>query len=108
MFPGDIDAIAEQCHDTLDVCSFGYEDPLYGENIGVALVLKEPRVASLRALHNWMRSRLAKHQMPQRWYLLEEIPRTSRGKVNREQVAALCSSQKAIDLRSVLEGPFCG
>ncbi len=108
VFPGDVNAVAEQFDGTLDVCSFGYEDSLYGENIGVALVLKEPRVVRFRALHEWMRSRLAKHQMPQRWYLLEEIPRTSRGKVNREQVAAECGRQKSIDLRAVLAGPSDG
>lgn len=108
IFPGDIDAVAEQHEGTLDVCSFGYEDSIYGENVGVALVLEEPRVAKLRALHGWMCSRLARHQMPQRWYLLEEIPRTSRGKINRKQVADECERQKPVDLRTALGGQLDG
>ena len=106
VFPGDVDAVAEQFAGTLDVCSFGYVDSLYGENVGIALILKEPRVETLRALHEWMHSRLAKYQMPQRWSVLEEIPRTSRAKVNREQVAAKCGKQKPADVRSVLAGPL--
>lgn len=106
IFPGDVDAVAEQFSGTVDACSFGYEDPLYGENVGVALVLKEPHAASLRELHDWMHSRLATHQMPQRWYLLEEIPRTSRGKINRERVAAECGRHKPVDLRSVFADPL--
>lgn len=106
VFPGDVDAVVEQFGGTIDVCSFGYEDPLYGENVGIALVVKEPRVETLRELHEWMRSRLAKHQMPQRWYAVEEIPRTSRGKVNRQQVAAECGKQEPVDLRNVLADPL--
>jgi acyl-CoA synthetase (AMP-forming)/AMP-acid ligase II len=105
VFPGDIDAVAEQFGGTIDVCSFGYEDSLYGENVGIALVLKEPLETTLRALHAWMHSRLAKHQMPQRWYTVEEIPRTSRGKINRDKVAAECGRRDPVDLRKVLAGP---
>ena len=42
-------------------------------------------------LHDWMAQHLAKHQMPKRWYVVDEIPRTSRGKVNRAAVAARCA-----------------
>lgn len=108
IFPGDIDAVAEQFGGTIDVCSFAYEDSLYGENVGIALVLKEPREETLRELHEWMRERLAKHQMPQRWYNLEEIPRTSRGKVNRAQVAAECQRHHPVDLRSLRADPSHG
>jgi acyl-CoA synthetase (AMP-forming)/AMP-acid ligase II len=104
IFPGDIDAVAEQFGGTIDVCSFGYEDPLYGENVGIAVVLTEPRMPTLRALHEWVSARLAKHQIPQQWYALESIPRTSRGKINREQVAAECVWRKPVDLRNVLAG----
>ncbi|PWB65700.1 MAG: hypothetical protein C3F14_05205, partial [Deltaproteobacteria bacterium] len=38
--PSDIDAVAERFDRTIDVCTFGFEDPLHGENIGIAFVLK--------------------------------------------------------------------
>lgn len=104
VFPGDVDAVAEQFDGTMDVCTFGYEDSLYGENVGIALVLKEPWTATLRALYQWMHARLAKHQLPRRWYLLEAIPRTSRGKINRVQVAAECAGREQVDLQSMLAG----
>jgi acyl-coenzyme A synthetase/AMP-(fatty) acid ligase len=52
-----------------------------------------------------MTQRLAKHQMPKSWYLVEEIPRTSRGKINRAAVAASCAALSAVDLRSLLRQP---
>jgi len=100
--PSDIDYVAERFDKTIDVCTFGYEDPLQGENVGIAFVLKGTGDECVREFHEWLRHHLAKHQMPQRWYLLDEIPRTSRGKVNRSDVANRCKSLATVDLRKVL------
>jgi acyl-CoA synthetase (AMP-forming)/AMP-acid ligase II len=104
IYPGDIDTVAEQYEQTLDVCTFGYEEPLYGENIAIAVVLQSSSDENFRGLYNWLRQHLAKFQMPQRWYLLEEIPRTSRGKINRSKVAQECASLKPIDHRNIVRG----
>jgi acyl-CoA synthetase (AMP-forming)/AMP-acid ligase II len=100
--PSDIDAVAERFHKTVDVCTFGYEDPLHGENVGIAFVLRPTDDDCIREFHAWLKLHLGKHQMPQRWYLLDEIPRTSRGKVNRSDVAQRCSALASVDLRTVL------
>ncbi len=100
--PSDIDAVAERFDRTVDVCTFGYEDPLHGENVAIAFVLKDAGEECIREFHEWLRRHLGKHQMPQRWYLLKEIPRTSRGKVNRSNVARECGSLSPLDLRKVL------
>ena len=92
IFPSDIDAVIERFEETLDVCTFGFEDPLYGEDVAVAVALKQSDDAVLQRLYAWTRRHLAEHQMPRRWYLLAEIPRTSRGKVSRTQVAGACKA----------------
>ncbi len=91
IFPGDIDAVLERFHGTVDVCSFGYEDPLYGENVGVAVVLKTPDEQTLSELIALARRHLGDHRLPQRWYVVEEVARTSRGKVNRARMAERCA-----------------
>lgn len=100
--PVDIDAVAERSGKTLDACTFGFEDPLLGENIGIAFVLEEANDDNLRFFVNWLRKYLGKHQLPQRWYVLDEIPRTSRGKVNRSMVAEKCTHINPVDLRMLL------
>jgi long-chain acyl-CoA synthetase len=92
--PNDIDAVAERYAHTQDVCSFAFQDPLHGENVGIAVVLKQAGDEQLRGLYDHLKLYLAKFQMPQRWYLVQEIPRTSRGKVNRAQVSEHCSGLK--------------
>jgi acyl-CoA synthetase (AMP-forming)/AMP-acid ligase II len=105
VYPGDIDAVVERFGDTVDVCTFAVEDALLGEDIGVAVVLGRKDDDTLRSLYQWSAQHLAQHQMPKRWYLVDEIPRTSRGKINRAAVGASCVSLQAIDMRSVLRGP---
>lgn len=102
VYPGDIDAVAEQYEHTLDVCTFGYADPLHGENVGIAVVLKNASDDHFRELHKRLKDRLASFQMPQRWFLVDEIPRTSRGKINRSQVAEKCAGLAPVDHRSIV------
>lgn len=98
IYPGDIDAVVERFAATIDVCCFGYDDPLYGQNVGLAVVLSDSRRETLGRLYYWLKQHLADHQMPVRWYLLEAIPRTSRGKINRAQVADMCARLKPVDV----------
>jgi acyl-CoA synthetase (AMP-forming)/AMP-acid ligase II len=101
VYPGDIDGVIERFPATLDVCSFAYADALLGEDVGVAVSLKQRDDMTLRDLHQWAQQHLAAHQLPQRWYVLDEIPRTSRGKVNRAQIAGYCATQKPVDVASL-------
>ncbi len=102
VYPGDIDAVVERFAQTVDVCAFGFEDALYGEEVGLAVVLREREPAVVRGLFEWVEKHLARHQLPRRWYLLDEIPRSSRGKVNRSAVAAHCAQQAPLDLRGIV------
>jgi acyl-CoA synthetase (AMP-forming)/AMP-acid ligase II len=96
VYPGDIDAVVERFAGTLDVCAFAYSDPLLGEEVGVAVVLTAEGDNVLPRLYEWSREYLAVHQLPKRWYVLSEIPRTSRGKFNRAEVARHCERVQPI------------
>jgi acyl-CoA synthetase (AMP-forming)/AMP-acid ligase II len=98
--PGDIDSVVERFNGALDVCSFGFEDPLYGQDIGIAVVLDKSTEQELRQVQEWTRLHLAAHKVPTRWYLVNEIPRTSRGKVNRVTVSDECLPRHAVILRA--------
>ncbi|RMG52614.1 MAG: long-chain fatty acid--CoA ligase [Acidobacteria bacterium] len=101
IYPGDIDAVVERFAATVDVCCFGYDDPLYGQNVGLALVLSDSSDETLRRLYQWLKQHLAEHQMPMRWYLLEAIPRTSRGKMNRARVAEVCARLEPVNVHQL-------
>lgn len=101
IYPGDVDAVVERFPGTLDVCTFAFEEPLQGEDVGIAVVLRQADAATLHALYDFVILHLARHQVPQRWYLVDELPRTSRGKVNRATVALHCAALQPVDLRGI-------
>lgn len=96
--PGDVDAVVEQYARATDVCTFAFEDALYGEDVAIAVVLSGDRERELIELKAWTRVHLAEHKVPRRWYVVDEIPRTSRGKINRADVAKVCASRDFVAL----------
>lgn len=105
VYPADVEAVAERFPGLDDLCCFAVEDPAYGQNVAMALVLNDPSPARLRELHDGLRRHLADYQMPVRWYLVDLLPRTSRGKLNRDHIAAICAGLTPVDLRGILGGP---
>ena len=99
--PEDIDSVVERFGATVDVCAFGYDDALQGQDVGIAVVLEPADPVTLTRLHEWAAAHLARHQMPRRWYLLQAIPRNNRGKVNRAIVAATCALRTPLAMRSM-------
>jgi acyl-CoA synthetase (AMP-forming)/AMP-acid ligase II len=102
VYPADIDGVVERFDRAVDACAFAISDPLLGEDIGLAVVLESTDAATLRRLYDWMARHLAAHQMPRRWYLVEHIERTARGKLNRAQVATQCAGLEPVNIRCIL------
>jgi acyl-CoA synthetase (AMP-forming)/AMP-acid ligase II len=103
VYPSDIETVFERFEGIMDVCCFGYdEDNLYGQNIGVAVVMKENDDKTMLDLYNWVKRHLANYQMPVRWYILEDIPRTSRGKINRTDVAKVCADLTPVEISKLI------
>jgi len=102
VFPSDIDAVVERFDRTNDVCTFALDDLIYGQNVGIAVVLQDRSDATICALYAWMKSHLSESKMPMRWWIIDEIPRTSRGKINRDSVKAACQDLVPLDLPGIL------
>jgi acyl-CoA synthetase (AMP-forming)/AMP-acid ligase II len=102
IYPADIDAVVERFAQSSDVCTFALDDEVYGQVVGIAVVLADQHDGTLRDLHAWMKKHLAEHKMPARWWIVDEIPRTSRGKINREAVRAACADKPPLGLVRIL------
>ena len=102
IYPADVDAVVERFAPASDVCTFALDDGIYGQVVGIAVVLGDRSDATVRALHSWMRTHLAEPKMPSRWWLVDDIPRTSRGKINREAVKTACAGRPALELVRIL------
>jgi acyl-CoA synthetase (AMP-forming)/AMP-acid ligase II len=68
-----------------EAVAFGVPHAVWGEEVGVAVVLRAP-VAD-RDLVGHCREHLADYKVPKKIYVTEEIPRTATGKIQRRFVA---------------------
>lgn len=104
IYPADLDAVAAAHPLVEDACAFAVEDPLLGEAPALALVLREPGAAGCSQVLALLSTRLAEHQLPRRWYLLDAVPRNARGKPDRAATARACASLPSIDTRQLRKG----
>ena len=88
--PEDIDLLLERHHEVYEACAFGYADDIAGQLVGVAVCPMDGVTIDLRALRKWCSSRLVKEKIPDKWFVVKAIPKTERGKINRDKVATYC------------------
>ena len=69
------------------------------------MVVRPPAAETLAEVYEFARRHLAGHQLPGRWYLVEQIPRTTRGKVNRADVAEHCATLTPVRIGVTTQAP---
>jgi acyl-CoA synthetase (AMP-forming)/AMP-acid ligase II len=84
--PREIDEVLITHPAVAEAVCFGVPDRVYGEAVAAAVVLKED--ATEKELIAHCRASLADFKCPAKIYLMESIPRTATGKIQRRNVAA--------------------
>tara|TARA_Y100000031_G_scaffold152972_1_gene197207 strand:+ start:642 stop:2096 length:1455 start_codon:yes stop_codon:yes gene_type:complete len=92
--PEDIDILLESNTHVNEACAFGLSDPIVGETVAVAISPRDSAVFDLDSLKTWCSDNLVHEKVPEKWFILEEIPKTDRGKINRNLVAEVCLKKK--------------
>jgi acyl-CoA synthetase (AMP-forming)/AMP-acid ligase II len=83
--PREIDEVLEAHPAVKEAVSFGVPHPTWGEEVGAAVVLNEPVTEKELLAH--ARSRLADFKVPRHLYIVDSIPKTPTGKIQRRFVA---------------------
>jgi acyl-CoA synthetase (AMP-forming)/AMP-acid ligase II/thioesterase domain-containing protein/acyl carrier protein len=91
--PAEIDAMLERNPAVAEACVFGIADALGGEAVAAAIRLKAGATASPHSLQAWCLERVRREAVPERWFVVSEIPRTPRGKVSRDAVRRLLTEK---------------
>jgi oxalate---CoA ligase len=84
--PGEIDWLLEKHSAVTDVCTFGLADAVSGEIIAAAVRLREGASETAFSLRAWCLKRIRREAVPERWFFVDQIARTSRGKLDRAAV----------------------
>ena len=90
VLPEEIDLLLERHEEIAEACAFGLEDAISGEIVAVALVLREGASLDGKTLAAWCAERIRRDCIPERWFFVSEIPKTDRGKINRDRVREYC------------------
>ena len=86
--PIELDNILAQHPAVSEAVSFAMEDELYGQDVGVSIVLKDGQKLDEEGLKQYMREKVAKFKVPKRVFFTDIMPKTATGKIQRRNVAA--------------------
>jgi acyl-CoA synthetase (AMP-forming)/AMP-acid ligase II len=89
----EIDMLLERHPLVAEACAFALPDPVAGEAVGAAVVLRDG--GDTEAIKAWCRERCRAEAVPTRLFTLDAIPRNDRGKVVRAEVRDAVLSQGA-------------
>lgn len=94
ILPEEIDMLLERHPGVVEACAFGVPDLISGETVAVAVTLKEDSTLGISDLRNWCRDKIRPDGVPEKWFLVDEIPKTDRGKINRGVVREYCLNKE--------------
>ena len=89
--PREIDETLLQHPAVAEACCFGIPDRTYGEGVAAAVVLKD--LATEKDLIAHCRASLSDFKCPTTIYIMDAIPRTATGKIQRRNVAATITAR---------------
>jgi acyl-CoA synthetase (AMP-forming)/AMP-acid ligase II len=89
--PREIDEVLLQHPAVREAVAFGSPHPAWGEEVAAAVVLKEP--VAEKDLLAFARERLADYKVPRKLYIVDAIPRTATGKIQRRSIAEVLTSR---------------
>ena len=84
VYPVEVEKTLTTHPDVAEVCVLGVEDDKYGQRLTGFVVLKPGAQTNADALKQHVRERLANYKVPREITILDELPRTSTGKVHRK------------------------
>jgi acyl-CoA synthetase (AMP-forming)/AMP-acid ligase II len=68
--PIELDNVMAQHPTISEAVSFALEDEMYGQDVGIAVVLKDGKAATAEELRSWMTDKVAKFKLPKKVGLL--------------------------------------
>ncbi|MDX2139667.1 MAG: o-succinylbenzoate--CoA ligase [Chloroflexota bacterium] len=90
VYPAEVERVLREHPDVTDVCVVGIADAEWGQRVGAALITHH---SSLITIERFAREHLAGYKVPRVWRIVDALPLTASGKVDRAAVARLLAEQ---------------
>ncbi|MDP6979075.1 MAG: class I adenylate-forming enzyme family protein [Myxococcota bacterium] len=89
--PLEIENVISELNGVAEVAAFGLADEIYGEAIAVAIVLQDQCILSSEDVINHCQKNLSAVKIPEQVNIIENMPKTDRGKLDRKSIKELWS-----------------
>jgi acyl-CoA synthetase (AMP-forming)/AMP-acid ligase II len=86
VYPREVEEVLSAHPAVAQSAVFGVNDPLWGESITAAVVLREGTRVEVEELMQFCKEHLAGYKRPKKIYLLEDLPKNLYGKVLRKEL----------------------
>lgn len=83
--------------DIVDVAIIGVPDPRWQERPAAVVVAKDGATIHGTDVSAWLNGRIARWWIPDRWITVDQLPRTSVGKINKKQLRELITRGELTD-----------
>jgi len=94
--PAEIEAALREHPDVLDAAVFGVPDPRFGEEVAVAVILRDGFELDPAALAGHLKPRLAAFKIPKLWHRVSAFPLTGSGKVQKYRLREIYGARDAV------------
>ena len=84
--PAEIDMLLERHPGVAEACVFSVADTISGKSVAAAIRPAAGADISPQDLKMWCLERLRAAAIPERWFIVDDLPRNARGKVSRDAV----------------------
>ncbi|WP_315789252.1 2-succinylbenzoate--CoA ligase [Fischerella sp. JS2] len=85
VYPTEIESAIKATAMVSDVCVVGIPDQYWGQAVTAIYVPKNLNY-SVTEIQNFLKDKLSKYKLPKHWISVENLPRNSQGKINRQQL----------------------
>lgn len=89
IYPAEVDFVLMSHPEVLEACTVGLKDAILGETVAACVVRNENSSLTEDALIAHAQENLVAYKCPERVLFVDQIPKTSRGKVNRSTLLPL-------------------
>jgi fatty-acyl-CoA synthase len=89
VFPAEVEDLLHRHDAVADVAVFGVEDERFGQRLKAVVVKRDGAELSAKQVQDYVRSNLAGYKAPRDVAFLDELPRTSTGKVLKRELRDL-------------------
>jgi acyl-CoA synthetase (AMP-forming)/AMP-acid ligase II len=91
--PAEIDRLLESHPAVAQACAFAVTDPIGGEAVAVAVRLVNDGHSTAETLRSWCRERLRREAVPEKWFIVDDLPHNARGKISRDAVRRMLTKE---------------